>query len=601
MPLENEKAAVLQRFANEGAGLGIKVVEVLTRMEQVSSHVGHQSSVMEAIERRMASLGQETGNIVQTAERSRSLSSAAVTAMGASQEEIARSLDDIKTLTDMVVAGMERIATLQSALQQVERVAASIEAIARMTNMLALNATIEAARAGEAGRGFAVVASEVKELARQTAHSTGEIRRTLVALQSVASALASENETSTTRAREVNASTATIGKHVDEIRGIVQHIAADLEAVSTEAVTIKADGDKLLAAVCDARSGIGAAANDLGAARDALTAMRVSGERLIAIGFDAECQTPDTPFVGEVKRIVQQIGAIMEKGIDEGMISVADLFDEDYRPIAGTDPAQFMTRFVAFTDRVAQPLLDQALAFDGQVAFCCLTDRNGYVPTHNSLFSRQPGPDHDWNAAHCRNRRLFNDKVGLAASRNTEGVWPQVYARDMGGGRTMVMMDVSSPIFVKGRHWGAVRLGYVTNQASYGAASRGTAQEAQAMVAQAEAYFRANGRDQLLQAIADKAGPFHLKDLYVVVLDANTGTVIGQGHNPKMIGLDGNTLKDANGKFFAREMIGLAKRAGSGWTDYVWANPATKVLENKSSYTKMVGDVVICVGIYTNT
>jgi methyl-accepting chemotaxis protein len=59
-----------------------------------------------------------------------------------------------------------------------------------------------------------------------------------------------------------------------------------------------------------------------------------------------------------------------------------------------------------------------------------------------------------------RNRRLFNDRVGLAAGRSTKKFLLQSYRRDMGGGRFVAMKDVSAPIVVAGRHWGGLRIAY---------------------------------------------------------------------------------------------------------------------------------------------
>jgi len=93
---------------------------------------------------------------------------------------------------------------------------------------------------------------------------------------------------------------------------------------------------------------------------------------------------------------------------------------------------------------------------DVQVVFAVLADRNGYVPTHNSRYSRpltgNAETDRKWN----RSKRMFNDKVGLAAARNKEGVLVQVYERDTGE----KMWDISAPVQLNGRHWGTFRIGY---------------------------------------------------------------------------------------------------------------------------------------------
>jgi urea transport system substrate-binding protein len=89
--------------------------------------------------------------------------------------------------TDRTVAELQHadgtVRSLSEAAQKIDVVINLIQKIAGQTALLALNATIEAARAGESGRGFAVVASEVKDLARQTAHATGEIRTQIHGIQ----------------------------------------------------------------------------------------------------------------------------------------------------------------------------------------------------------------------------------------------------------------------------------------------------------------------------------------------------------------------------------------------------------------------------------
>lgn len=158
--------------------------------------------------------------------------------------------------------------------------------------------------------------------------------------------------------------------------------------------------------------------------------------------------------------MAQKMGAALDAEIDAGRASEDEVFDVDYKPIVGSNPAQLMTRKTAITDRLFPAFQEPALGIDERVVFCAACDVNGYIPTHNNKFSKPQGDNPVWNMANSRNRRLFNDRTGLNAGQGKRPFLVQTYRRDMGGGNFALMKDVSVPIKVKGRHWGAVRLGY---------------------------------------------------------------------------------------------------------------------------------------------
>jgi methyl-accepting chemotaxis protein len=74
-----------------------------------------------------------------------------------------------------------------------------------------------------------------------------------------------------------------------------------------------------------------------------------------------------------------------------------------------------------------------------------------YPNTHNREFSQSQGSDPVWNSANSRNRRIFNDRTGLASGSHTKSFLLQTYRRDMGAGQYALMKDVSAPIMVAGR------------------------------------------------------------------------------------------------------------------------------------------------------
>jgi methyl-accepting chemotaxis protein len=66
----------------------------------------------------------------------------------------------------------------------------------------------------------------------------------------------------------------------------------------------------------------------------------------------------------------------------------------------------------------------------------------------------------NWNVAHSRNRRIFDDRAGLCAARNARPYVIQAYPRDMGDGVIVWMKEVDAPIRVMGKHWGGFRTAY---------------------------------------------------------------------------------------------------------------------------------------------
>jgi len=166
-------------------------------------------------------------------------------------------------------------------------------------------------------------------------------------------------------------------------------------------------------------------------------------------------------FVTTAQSAADRLEELFDGMIRSGRISVSDLFDSRYEPVAGTEPMQYTTRYLSVFETELPAVLEAALGADRRITFCAAVDRNGYLPVHNRTFSKpQRAGDAAWNSANCRNRRIFDDRAGLAAARNTQPQLLQSYPRDMGDGRMIMLTEVDIPITVQQRHWGGLRLAF---------------------------------------------------------------------------------------------------------------------------------------------
>jgi flagellar basal body-associated protein FliL len=153
----------------------------------------------------------------------------------------------------------------------------------------------------------------------------------------------------------------------------------------------------------------------------------------------------------------RQFGDVLDAAIDGGALTVNDAFDRHYVPIKGydwRDKPKFHTRYDSVIEPAVLVFQDEFLEQEDFV-YAVGVDENGYLPTHNTRFQKPLTGDPQKDLAGNRTKRMFDDPVGIAAAKNLEPGHLQRYARDTGE----IMWDVSSPIYVKGKHWGGFRVG----------------------------------------------------------------------------------------------------------------------------------------------
>jgi cytochrome c len=129
------------------------------------------------------------------------------------------------------------------------------------------------------------------------------------------------------------------------------------------------------------------------------------------------------------------------------------------------------------------------------------------------------------------------------------------------------------------------------------AADKGKPDEAQAMVKRAVELIKKEGRDKALAEFNNSKGSFIDRDMYIFVIDQK-GTMLAHGTIARIVNKNVLDMKDADGNFLFKTMLSETGKKNTAWVHYKWPNPATKAIEDKSTYLEKIDDMIVGCGVY---
>ncbi len=448
------------RLSASAAALGYEIVDIAGFLDLVEEHAKAQTGGLRVLQTKSSDMTRANENVMSAAQSMVEQTAASVEDVTSSAQLVRQTSEKSRSIAGWVQEVSNRTSGVADTISAVKSNNQQIAAIATQVNTLAINAKIEAARAGETGRGFAVVADAINDLSQKTRDAANQISSNIETLTTWISKLGQEANSVAGKASDVLSEASDTDAALGRVETSITSADAQAKRIAEQASEMEEAIAGFKPALDSISNAISGTTSGIETTHERVLHLIDTSETIVQCTALMSETGEDALFIDTVRNLAQTVSTRMEEALEGGRISLSQLFDRSYRHIPGTNPEQYLTESTRLMDTIMPPIQEPALQIDPRIVFCAAVDVNGYLPSHNKKFSQEPSDDPVWNTANCRNRRIFDDRVGLKAGRNTEPFLLQVYRRDMGGGSYKMMKDLSAPITVQGRHWGGLRLAY---------------------------------------------------------------------------------------------------------------------------------------------
>jgi methyl-accepting chemotaxis protein len=297
--------------------------------------------------------------------------------------------------------------------------------------------------------------SSIRKLAEQTQKQSKEIEKTITSVADNFNILAKKNksigdtiEHNTKSVEEMLVSFDNLAQKITQANNMINTITAATEEQSSSIEEVAQTVEYLANSVKEI-------SNSLDIVSSKSLDLSKIAEQSANILKKVKVGNPLETIVELANKCAKEVTETIENALKKGLISSSDIWDRNYVPVPNTNPQKYRTRFTDFFKQHIQPIEDKYLNMNPNFRYVLLTDNNGYIAAHNSIYDKPLTGNYEKDLAGNRSMRIFNDTVGLNVARNTDSLIIQTYPRDTGE----VISDIGVPVFIEGKHWGPIRIG----------------------------------------------------------------------------------------------------------------------------------------------